>query len=254
MSRPNSTLERRNTTAEEVSFIERVVERENLKKAYSRVMQNQGAAGIDKMSVGELKAYLKENWPRIKEELLRGTYQPKPVRRVEIPKPGGGTRELGVPTVVDRFIQQAVHQVLSPLFDPHFSESSYGFRPGRSAHQAIRQAKQYQLEGKRWVVDMDLARFFDEVNHDILMSRIARRMKDKKVLVLIRRYLQAGIMEHGVSTAREKGTPQGGPLSPLLSNILLDDLDQELERRGHSFCRFADDCAPGTFARRCYYV
>lgn len=238
----NSPPERRNTLPEDIPLIERVVERENLKKAYSRVMQNKGAPGVDKITAAELKAYLKEHWPRIKEELCEGSYRPRPVRKVDIPKPGGGSRTLGIPTVLDRFIQQALHQVLSPIFDPHFSEHSYGFRRGRSARQAVLQAKQYQLEGKEWVVDMDLARFFDEVNHDILMSRVARKVKDKQVLRLIRRYLQAGIMADGVTRARERGTPQGGPLSPLLSNILLDDLDKEIENRGHAFCRYADDC------------
>jgi len=238
----NSTLERRNTIPKEVQLIERMVERKNMTKAYSKVVGNKGAAGVDQMTVSELKPYLQGNWARIKEELLNGTYTPKPIRRVNIPKPGGGTRQLGVPTVVDRLIQQALHQVLSPLFDPGFSQSSYGFRPGKSAHQAIAQAKTYQLEGKDWVVDMDLAKFFDEVNHDILMSKVAKRVKDKNILFLIRRTLQAGIMMNGVTSVRDKGTPQGGPLSPLLSNILLDSLDKEIERRGHVFCRYADDC------------
>lgn len=241
MSRSNSSLESRNDTPEDVSLIERVVERKNLKEAYSKVMKNKGAAGIDKMTVEKLKPYLQKNWPEIKEELLKGSYQPKPVRRIDIPKPGGGTRQLGVPTVVDRLIQQALLQVLTPIFDPDFSENSYGFRPGKRAHQAILKAKKYQEEGKVWVVDMDLEQFFDEVNHDILMSRVARKVRDKKVLLLIRRYLNAGVMENGVTSIRDKGTPQGGPLSPLLSNVLLDDVDKELEKRGHSFCRFADD-------------
>ena len=241
MSKSNSSLESKNDTPKDVQLIERLVERENLMEAYSKVMRNKGAAGIDKMTVDELKPYLQENWSSIREELLNGSYRPKPVRRIDIPKPGGGTRQLGVPTVVDRLIQQALHQVLNPIFDPTFSKSSYGFRRGKSAHQAITQAKQYQLEGKVWVVDMDLEKFFDEVNHDILMSRVAKKVKDKKVLLLIRRYLSSGIMFNGVTSTQGKGTPQGGPLSPLLSNILLDDLDKELERRGHSFCRFADD-------------
>jgi RNA-directed DNA polymerase len=224
------------------ALMEAVVERGNLTRAYERVMGNRGAAGVDEMSVEDLKPYLRENWPRIKEELLQGRYMPAPVRRVEIPKPGGkGMRKLGIPTVVDRLIQQAMHQVLSPIFEPGFSQSSYGFRPGRSAHQAILKARQYVAEGKRWVVDIDLEKFFDRVNHDVLMSRVARKVGDKKVLGLIRRYLQAGVMEGGLVEASREGTPQGGPLSPLLSNVLLDDLDKELEKRGHSFCRYADD-------------
>jgi RNA-directed DNA polymerase len=184
------------------------------------------------------------NWSRIREELLEGRYQPQPVLGVEIPKPGGGVRQLGIPTAMDRLIQQALHQVLTPIFDPGFSESSYGFRPGRSAHQAVRMAREYVAAGKRWLVDMDLEKFFDRVNHDVLMARVARKVKDPRVLGLIRRYLQAGLMQGGVASQRVEGTPQGGPLSPLLSNILLDDLDKELERRGHAFCRYADDCAP----------
>jgi len=195
---PNSTLERRNDTPNEVQLIERLVERKNLMKAYSRVMRNKGAAGIDKMPVSELKPYLQKNWQGIKRELLDGNYYPKPVKRIDIPKPGGGIRQLGIPTVLDRLIQQALHQVMSPIFDPYFSESSYGFRPRKSAHGAIKQAKKFQLEGKRWVVDMDLANFFDEVNHDILMSRVARKVGDKKVLLLIRRYLNTGIMFSGI--------------------------------------------------------
>lgn len=241
-SMSNHTLGKDLSTPKDVQLIERVVERKNMMTAYSRVMKNKGAAGVDKMPVDKLKLYLQKNWQQIKEQLLNGTYYPKPVKRVDIPKSGGGTRQLGVPTVLDRLIQQAVHQVLNPIFDPTFSDSSYGFRPGRSAHQAIILAKKYQQEERVWVVDMDLAKFFDEVNHDILMSRIARKVKDKKVLLLIRRYLQAGIMFNGVTSIRDKGTPQGGPLSPLLSNILLDDLDKELERRGHAFCRYVDDC------------
>jgi RNA-directed DNA polymerase len=220
-----------------------VVERENMWSALRRVERNSGAAGVDNMTVEQLRAYLREHWLRIKAELLAGDYQPQPVRRVEIPKPGGkGMRVLGIPTVVDRLIQQALHQVLSPLFEPSFSESSYGFRPNRSAQQAVLKAREHVRAGRRWVVDIDLEKFFDRVNHDILMSRLARRIKDKRVLRLIRRYLQAGMMSDGLTTARREGTPQGGPLSPLLSNILLDELDQELERRGHKFCRYADDC------------
>jgi len=192
--------------------------------------------------VDELKGWVRANWDRVKGELLAGKYRPQAVRGVEIPKPNGGKRQLGIPTVVDRLIQQALHQVLSPIFEPDFSEHSYGFRPGRSAHDAIRSAKKHQMDGKRWVVDIDLAKFFDEVNHDILMARIAEKVRDKNVLRLIRRYLQAGIMQGGVVLDREKGTPQGGNLSPLLSNIMLDALDKELEKRGLAFCRYADDC------------
>ncbi len=225
-----------------LELMEAVVERENMLSAFRRVVGNRGSAGVDAMGVDELKAYLQTHWQRIKEELLAGSYHPQPVRRVEIPKPGGkGTRKLGVPTVVDRLIQQAVHQVLSPLFDAGFSIQSYGFRPGRNAHQALIQAKEHVASGRRWVVDLDLEKFFDRVHHDVLMSRVARKASDKRVLCLIRRYLQAGIMEGGLVSQPTMGTPQGGPLSPLLSNILLDDLDKELERRGHRFCRYADD-------------
>jgi group II intron reverse transcriptase/maturase len=222
--------------------MEAVVERENMLNAFRRVVSNKGAAGVDAMGVDELKPYLQAHWARIKEQLLAGSYQPQPVRRVEIPKPGGkGMRKLGVPTVVDRLIQQAVHQVLNPVFDPDFSAYSYGFRPKRSAHQALRQAREHVAGGRRWVVDLDLEQFFDRVHHDVLMSRVARKVGDKRVLYLIRCYLQAGIMEGGLVSQPTMGTPQGGPLSPLLSNILLDDLDKELERRGHRFCRYADD-------------
>ena len=225
---------------EEMQLVEHVVERENMKKALKRVEDNEGASGVDEMPVVELRGYLKTEWPKIKEDLLNGRYKPQAVREVEIPKPGGkGMRMLGIPTGLDRLIQQAVHQVLSPIFDPGFSESSFGFRPGRSAHQAVQKARQYVASGKRWVVDLDLEKFFDRVNHDVLMARVARRVKDKRVLLLIRRFLQAGIMKDGVTQARREGTPQGGPLSPLLSNILLDDLDKELESRGHRFCRGA---------------
>jgi RNA-directed DNA polymerase len=225
-----------------LQLIEAVVARENLLKAYTRVMSNKGAAGVDAMTVEQLKPYLQEHWAQIKESLLAGTYQAQPVRCVEIAKPNGGMRQLGIPTVVDRLIQQALHQVLSPLFEPGFCESSYGFRPGRSAQQAVAQARAYVAEGRRWVVDLDLEKFFDQVNHDVLMSRLARRISDKRVLRLIRAYLQAGMMTGGVVSQRVEGTPQGGPLSPLLSNILLDEMDKELERRGHKFCRYADDC------------
>jgi len=223
-------------------LMEAVVARENMARAYARVVQNKGAAGVDGMGVGELKPYLHNHWEGIKKELLDGRYRPQAVRKVEIPKAGGGMRMLGIPTVVDRLIQQAVSQVMTPIFDKHFSQSSYGFREGKNAHQAIKQARRYVAEGKRWVVDIDLEKFFDRVNHDVLMSRVARRVQDRRLLRLIRRYLQAGMMSDGVVAQRKEGTPQGGPLSPLLSNILLDDLDKELERRGHAFCRYADDC------------
>jgi group II intron reverse transcriptase/maturase len=239
----SDTATREHSGAEAEQLLEAVVERKNMWLALKQVERNSGAAGVDNMMVAELRAYLREHWLRIKEELLAGSYQPQPVRKVEIPKPGGkGMRMLGIPTVVDRLIQQALHQVLSPLFESNFSESSYGFRPQRSAQQAVVKARQYVREGRRWVVDIDLEKFFDRVNHDILMSRLARRIKDKRVLRLIRRYLQAGMMSNGLMTARREGTPQGGPLSPLLSNSLLDELDKELERRGHKFCRYADDC------------
>jgi RNA-directed DNA polymerase len=236
------TARREDSGPETEQLLEAVVERENMWKALKQVERNRGAAGVDTINVEELRAYLREHWLRIKEELLAGDYQPKPVRKVEIPKPGGqGMRMLGIPTVIDRLIQQALHQVLSPLFELSFSESSYGFRPQRSAQQAVLKAREYVREGRRWVVDIDLEKFFDRVNHDVLMSRLARRIKDKRILRLIRRYLQAGMMSNGLTTARREGTPQGGPLSPLLSNILLDELDKELERRGHKFCRYADD-------------
>jgi RNA-directed DNA polymerase len=232
-----------NSEPKVVKLMEAMVERENMIEALRRVKANKGSAGVDGMTVEDLTPYLKEQWLSIKEDLLMGRYEPSPVRRVDIAKPDGkGTRQLGIPTVLDRLIQQGLHQVMQPLFDPNFSERSYGFRPGRSAHQALRQTQAYVSEGRRWVVDMDLEKFFDRVNHDILMARVARRVKDKRVLRLIRKYLQAGIMEEGMVSQRREGTPQGGPLSPLLSNILLDDLDKELERRGHAFCRYADDC------------
>lgn len=219
-----------------------VVERDNMQRAYSRVMKNHGAPGIDGMRCEDLKEWLKVNWPQVKRALLDGTYRPQAVRRVDIPKPQGGVRTLGVPTVVDRLIQQALHQAMQPLFEPIFSQSSYGFRPGRSAQQAVTKAAEYIRGGKRWVVDMDLEKFFDRVNHDVLMARVARQVQDPKVLRLIRRFLEAGMMANGVETPRYEGTPQGGPLSPLLSNILLTDLDRELEKRKLLFCRYADDC------------
>jgi RNA-directed DNA polymerase len=223
--------------------MDKVVSRENLLLAYRRVMRNQGAPGVDGVRVEELMGFCRQHWPAIRERLLGGTYQPSPVRKVEIPKPGGkGMRTLGIPTVPDRLIQQAILQVLSPLFDPTFSDGSFGFRPGRSTHQAVLRAKQHMTLGLRWVVDMDLEKFFDRVNHDVLMARLKRTIKDRRVLVVINRYLQAGMMEGGLVSPRTEGTPQGGPLSPLLSNILLDGLDKELERRGHRFVRYADDC------------
>lgn len=223
-------------------MIAQVVERGNMQRAYSQGMRNRGAPGIDGMRCEDLRDWLKASWPQVKAALLEGTYQPQAVRRVDIPKPQGGVRTLGVPTVVDRLIQQALNQAMQPLFEPTFSQGSYGFRPGRSAQQAVLKATEYIRAGKRWVVDMDLEKFFDRVNHDVLMARVARQVQDKQVLRLIRRFLEAGMMAGGVETARQQGTPQGGPLSPLLSNILLTDLDRELERRKLSFCRYADDC------------
>jgi len=236
------TASRRRTKAEAGGLMEVVVERGNLRLAYQRVVENKGAAGVDGVTVAEFKDYLKRHWPGIRAKLLAGGYVPQPVRRVEIPKPDGGVRVLGIPTVVDRLIQQALHQVLQPLFEPEFSAASYGFRPGRSAHQAVQAARGHVAAGKRWVVDMDLEKFFDRVKHDSLMGRLARRIEDVRVLLLIRRYLEAGMMNGGLVSARVEGMPQGGPLSPLLSNIVLTELDRELERRGHAFCRYADDC------------
>lgn len=210
--------------------------------AYKRVKENRGAPGIDGITTEDFPKYLKTHWPQIRKKLLQGGYKPQPVRRVPIPKPDGGIRELGIPTTTDRLIQQAILQVLTPVFDPTFSESSYGFRPGRSAHQAIRQAKKYINEGYTTVVDLDMEKFFDTVNHDRLMAKLAKTMEDKRLLKLIRRYLQAGIMDKGVCIRTTVGTPQGGPLSPLLANIVLDELDKELMKRGHRFCRYADDC------------
>ncbi|MBZ5638863.1 MAG: group II intron reverse transcriptase/maturase [Acidobacteriia bacterium] len=222
--------------------MEEVVERENLKAALRRVRQNQGSPGTDGMKTEELLPYLRDEWVRIREELLAGTYRPQAVKRQEIPKRGGGTRTLGIPVVLDRFIQQAMLQVLQPRFDPTFSEHSYGFRPGRSAKQAIAKAQRYIEEGRRGVVDVDLEKFFDRVNHDVLMGRLAKRIEDRRMLRLIRRYLEAGVMTGGVVIERHEGTPQGGPLSPLLANVLLDEVDKELEKRGHAFVRYADDC------------
>ena len=224
--------------------MEEIVRRENMQRAWQRVRSNNGSSGVDGLTIDETNVWLQTHWPRIREELLNGTYQPQAVRRVAIPKPsGGGTRTLGIPTVTDRLIQQAIHQVLSPHYDPTFSGASFGYRPNRSAQQAVARARDHIASGKRWMVDMDLAKFFDRVNHDVLMSRLARRIKDKNLLRLIRSFLEAGMMSDGVISQRTQGTPQGGPLSPLLSNILLDELDKELEQRGHSFVRYADDCS-----------
>ena len=222
--------------------MEEICERENLKAALHRVRTNKGSAGVDGMTVGELAGYLKQHWPVIRDQLLSGTYEPKPVRRVAIPKPDAGVRKLGIPTVLDRFIQQAVMQVLQRRWDRTFSDSSFGFRPGRSAHQAVAQAQTYIAEGHGWVVDLDLEKFFDRVDHDKLMGQIAKRVDDRRLLKLIRAFLNAGVMEHGLVSISVEGTPQGGPLSPLLSNLVLDALDRELERRGHRFVRYADDC------------
>jgi RNA-directed DNA polymerase len=232
--------EQTNPGAEDL--LEQALARENMLAAWKRVKSNKGSAGVDRRTGPEPGESLKTGWAGIRGALLGGSYRPAPVRRVGIPKPGGGTRELGIPTVVDRLIQQALLQVLQPLIDPTFSAHSHGFRPGRSAHGALLEAQQYVRAGYRTEVDVDLEKFFDRVNHDILMDRLAKRIADKPMLRLIRRYLQAGIMEYGVCSQREQGTPQGGPLSPLLANVLLDEVDRELERRGHKFVRYADDC------------
>ena len=223
-------------------LMEEVCGRENCQQALRRVKANKGSPGIDGMKVSELPCYLKQHWPAIREQLLSGTYQPQPVKRVEIAKPDGGMRKLGIPTVLDRFIQQAVMQILQRRWDPTFSEHSHGFRPQRSAHQAVAKAQQYIAAGNRWVVDLDLEKFFDRVNHDRLMARLAQRIRDRRMLKLIRAFLRAGVMEDGLVSPVDEGTPQGGPLSPLLSNIVLDELDRELERRQHRFVRYADDC------------
>lgn len=230
-----------NSDPQRDSLLEKVVETENMRRAWKQVRRNKGAAGVDGRDIGETLEYLRTNWADIRRQLLEGTYTPQPVLRVEIPKPGGGVRRLGIPTVTDRIIQQAVTQILTPMFDSGFSESSFGFRLGRSAHDAARQALRHQETGKQWVVDLDLKQFFDEVDHDVLMGRLGRKVKDKRLKRLINAYLKAGVAVGGCIHPTLKGTPQGGPLSPLLSNVLLDDLDKELERRGHSFCRYADD-------------
>ncbi len=235
---PDANLKRENPT----QLMEEVCSRENSERAYRRVKSNKGGPGIDGMTVEELGPFLKENWARIRTELLEGRYHPQPVRRVEIPKPNGGVRKLGIPTVVDRLIQQALQQVLQRRWDESFSEGSYGFRPGRSAHQAVAKAQEHIRAGYRYVVDIDLEKFFDRVNHDKLMGALEKRITDKRVLKLIRAYLNAGVLEHGLVSPTVEGTPQGGPLSPLLSNIVLDELDKELERRKHRFVRYADDC------------
>jgi len=225
-----------------MSLMEEVCQRANLQRAYRCVVANQGSPGVDGMRVDQLGPYLTEQWPTIRDQLLAGTYHPKPVKRVMIPKPGGGERTLGIPTVLDRFLQHALLQVLQPVWDPTFSPHSYGFRPGRSAHQAVAQAQQYIAQGYRWVVDIDLEKFFDRVNQDQLMGQIAKRVQDKRVLTLIRAFLDAGVLTGGLVEPTVQGVPQGGPLSPLLSNLVLDALDRELERRGHQFVRYADDC------------
>lgn len=227
---------------EEVELWERIFSRSNLLSALERVQANGGAPGVDGMTVAELAAHLKAHWESIRAKLEAGTYQPSPVRRVEIPKPSSGVRLIGIPTVQDRLIQQAMHQILSEEYEPRFSQHSYGFRPRRSAHDAVKAAQGHIAAGYRWVVDIDLAQFFDTVNHDRLMARMKGDIADKRVLRLVNDYLKAGVMVNGVVMETEEGTPQGGPLSPLLSNIVLDELDRELEERGHRFVRYADDC------------
>jgi group II intron reverse transcriptase/maturase len=230
------------STQHEGRLWEKIFSRENLQAGLKRVRENKGAPGVDGMTVEELEGHLKEHWPSIREKLEQGEYQPSPIKRQEIPKPGGGMRKLGIPTVLDRFIQQAVQQVLSPLFEETFSDHSYGFRPGRNTHDAVKAAQGYIQEGYKWVVDIDLERFFDTVNHDRLMARMKETVVDKRVLRLVNKYLKAGVMVNGVLIEVEDGTPQGSPLSPLLSNIVLTELDRKLEERGHRFVRYADDC------------
>lgn len=241
-SAPSAQPERPSPEPRLEALLEQMVERDNMREALKRVEKNDGAPGVDGMGTKDLRPFLQQHWARIRTELLNGTYEPQPVRRVEIPKPQGGKRLLGIPTVLDRLIQQALSQILTPIFDPEFSAGSYGFRPGRRAQDAVRAARGYIEEGFAWVVDVDLAQFFDRVNHDVLMARVAKKVQDKRVLRLIRGYLEAGVMLGGVRVRTEEGTPQGGPLSPLLANILLDDLDKDLEGRGHRFARYADDC------------
>jgi len=245
-----STLTSREERSGSDRLMEEVVARGNVRAALARVRENRGSPGVDGMTVEELPQYLMGHWEEVREQLLAGTYQPKPVLKREIPKRDGGVRELGIPCVLDRLIQQAIMQVLQPRFDPSFSEHSYGFRPGRSAHDAVLAAQRYVQEGRHWVVDVDLEKFFDRVNHDVLMGRLARRISDTRLLRLIRRYLNAGMMAEGVVMERTEGTPQGGPLSPLLANLLLDEVDQELEKRGHVFVRYADDCNVYVGSRR----
>ena len=241
IAKAGSAIETRTKADMSGDLMEALCERHNLQLAYQRVMKNKGSAGVDGMSIAEFKGHLQRHWQSIKAKLLAGEYIPQPIRQVEIPKPQGGVRLLGIPTLTDRLIQQAIHQVLSPIFEPEFSDSSYGYRVGRSAHQAVEAARGFVEQGYNTVVDMDLEKFFDHMNHDIVMRKVAMKVQDKRVLKLIRRYLKAGVMIGGVSSPRVKGTPQGGPLSPMLSNIVLTELDQELERRGHRFCRYADD-------------
>ena len=224
------------------SLLENVLERNNMLEAMYRVIRNKGSHGIDGMKTDELREHVKRTWATVKSKLLEGKYNPSPVRRVEIPKPDGGVRLLGIPTVQDRMIQQAIAQVLSKIYEPTFSESSFGFRPNRGAKNAIKQSETYIKQGYKWVVDMDLEKFFDKVNHDILMAKLEKKIKDRRLLKLIRKYLESGVLINGIKVSSEEGTPQGGPLSPLLANIMLDDVDKELEKRGHKFCRYADDC------------
>jgi RNA-directed DNA polymerase len=230
------------SNASNYQLMEQVVERANMQRAWLRVKGNKGCPGVDGLNIRQTFESLKDEWDKIKQELREGIYNPLPVLQIKIPKASGGTRNLGIPTVKDRLIQQAILQVIQPLFELNFSDSSFGFRPGKSAHMAVMQSQKLIREGRRWVVDIDLEKFFDQVNHDILMAKLARTVQDKRILGLIRRYLQSGILVGGVASVSSKGTPQGGPLSPLLSNIMLDDLDKELEKRGHRFCRYADDC------------